>query len=135
MGRRGNSEEWLQPGKLLYLQSVVRDGLTDKEIARKMGIGIRTLYEWKNKFPQIAQALKNGKEEADAVVEQALYKAAVNGEAWAVCFWLKNRMPSKWRDKPEENGANVTVVINNDYGEMDDADNRIAYNGEVESGI
>lgn len=121
-GRKGIAEEWLKPEKLLVVQSWARDGLTDKQIAHNMGIGYRTLYEWKNRHAQFAQALKNGKDVVDAAVENSLLKAAMAGEAWAVCFWLKNRRPDRWRDKPDaDQGTNLTIVIKDDYG--DDPEN------------
>lgn len=39
---------------------------------------------------------------ADYEVENALYKAALDGNTTAIIFWLKNRKPKKWRDKPAD---------------------------------
>ena len=36
-------------------------------------------------------------------VENALYKAAINGNVTAMIFFLKNRRPDKWRDRKEAN--------------------------------
>jgi hypothetical protein len=58
------------------VQGWKRNGLTDEEIDDRMGIGARTLYEWINRFPQIQQNLKIGKEDADLAVENALFKSA-----------------------------------------------------------
>lgn len=83
---KGKYAEWLKPDNLILLQGWARDGLTDEQIAHNMGIGARTLYEWKEKYPQIAQTLKKTKEVVDTEVENALLKSAegydVTEEVW-----------------------------------------------------
>ena len=90
---------WLDKDNLIRVQGWARDGLTDQQIAERMGIGVRTLYEWKKKHPQFSQALKSGKEVVDYAVENALLKKALAGDVGACCFWLKNRRPDKWKDR------------------------------------
>lgn len=99
---RGKFEYWLTEDGLTLLEGWARDGLTDEQLAEKMSIGIRTLYDWKIRYPQISQALKKGKEIVDFEVENALLKSAIDGNTTAQIFWLKNRRPDKWRDKPVE---------------------------------
>lgn len=41
-----------------------------------MGINVKTLYDWKNKHSKICNAIKNGKEVTDFIVENALFKSA-----------------------------------------------------------
>lgn len=123
----GKYQQWLEPEGLTLLEGWARDGLTDEQIAGNIGINTSTLYDWKNKFPKISEALKKGKEVVDIQVENALLKRALGYEfqetrveksdkdgtkiiqtlkhipadTTAQIFWLKNRMPDKWRDKPE----------------------------------
>lgn len=92
-------KKWLEPDNILRLQAWARDGLSDEQIAHNMGITPSTLYEWKKKYPEISEALKKGKEVADIEVENALHELALSGNITAIIFWLKNRMPEKWRDK------------------------------------
>lgn len=99
---RGKFEYWLTEDGLTLLEGWARDGLTDEQLAEKMSIGIRTLYDWKIRYPQISQALKKGKEIVDFEVENALLKSAIDGNTTAQIFWLKNRRPDRWRDKPPE---------------------------------
>jgi len=115
--------------KLELIEGWARDGLIDEQIAEKMGIGIRTLYEYKEKYPQFSQALKKGKEVVDRQVEKALLKRALGydyeetkvtmtdkgskskrierttkhaqPDTTAQIFWLKNRKPDEWRDKQQ----------------------------------
>ena len=69
-------DQWLTEEGLLRIQGWARDGLTDKDIAKNMAVGLSTLREWKNRFEQIKGALSIGKDAADRVVENALYKSA-----------------------------------------------------------
>lgn len=73
----GKYQKWLNPDGLLLLEAWARDGLTDEIIATKISISASTLYEWKNKYPEISEALKRGKEIVDTQVENALLKRAL----------------------------------------------------------
>lgn len=121
----GKYQKWLEPDNLILIEGWARDGLTDKEIAQNMGIAESTLYDWKNKYPEISESLKKGKEIVDRKVENALLKRALGYEytetktkteggvvtevttttrqvvpdVTAQIFWLKNRKPDQWRDK------------------------------------
>lgn len=109
---KGKYERWLEPDGLTLLEGWARDGLTDEQIAHNCGITVTTLYDWKNRFTDISDALKRGKEVVDYQVENALLKKALSGDTTAQIFWLKNRRPDKWRDKPqEEKQATDTVRV------------------------
>lgn len=98
---KGKFQYWLSDDGLTLLQGWARDGLSDEQIARQMGISRSTLSDWKKKFPDISDALKKGKEIVDYEVENALLSAALAGNTTAQIFWLKNRRPKVWREKPE----------------------------------
>lgn len=112
------------PEMLPIIEGLCRNGYTDKEIAAKIGIGYSTLSEWKNKYPELRDALKRTKEIVDLEVEKALLSRALGytvtetetittqnntkvktitkhiaPDVTACIFWLKNRQPDKWRDK------------------------------------
>lgn len=101
---RGKFEYWMTQDGLTLLKGWARDGLTDDQISEKIGINRTTLYDWKKKFSDISNALKKGKEVVDYQVENALLNKALDGDTTAQIFWLKNRRPDKWRDKPEAPG-------------------------------
>lgn len=73
----GKYKEWLEPEGLLKLEGWARNGLTDEQIAKNMGITAKTLYEWKKKYSEICETLKKGKEVIDLQVENALLKRAL----------------------------------------------------------
>jgi len=70
-------QEWIEHDGLLRLEAYARDGLTDVEIAKRVGISKSTLNEWKKKYPEIADSLKRGKEPVDIGVENSLLKRAM----------------------------------------------------------
>lgn len=110
---KGKFQRWLEPDGLILLEGWARDGLTDEQIANKMGINVATLYRYKQSYCEICNALKKGKEVVDFQVENALVQAALDGNVTAQIFWLKNRRPDKWRDKPEaaDSGGKESGVV------------------------
>lgn len=77
---KGKYADWITEDGLLLLEGWARDGLTDKQIADKIGITAKTLYEWINRFGEICNALKRGKAPVDIQVENALLKRALGYE-------------------------------------------------------
>lgn len=125
---------WLEPDNLLRLEAWARDGLTLEQIAHNIGCNVKTLWEWTNKYPPICNALKKGKEVVDIEVENALLKRALGysyeetmiedspdgrkkrvtkkfipPDVAAIVFFLKNRRPDKWRDKPVDESESATL--------------------------
>lgn len=101
-------------------------GATDEDLARFLSVDVSTIHRWKNEHQEFCDAIKRGKEDADAQVVRSLYKRALgyeyvevkketsdNGvkdtkttrvivpDTTAQIFWLKNRQPKLWRDKQE----------------------------------
>ena len=109
------AESWLEEDKLVLLEGWARDGLTKEKIAGQMGIGVRTFYKWQRKYPQIAQAVRKGRELVDYQVEQALLDKALGGDLRAQMYWLNNRRGDKWqehpREKEKEDEEGVTVIV------------------------
>ena len=108
-GAHGKYEYWLTQDGLTLLEGWARDGLTDEQISKNIGINPATLYEWKKKYSDISESLKKGKEVVDFEVENALLKKALDGDTTAQIFWLKNRRPKNWRDKPTVD-ANAELI-------------------------
>ena len=55
-------------------------GMTEQQMAVVFDIPIQTFQKWKNKFPTFVEAIKKGKEQADADVVYSLYQSAVGFE-------------------------------------------------------
>ena len=88
--RFGEIEDWL------------RNGATEAEVARNLGIAVSTFCEYKKMFSEFSEVLKKTRDVVDGEVENALLQSALNGNTTAQMFWLKNRRPKKWRDKQVE---------------------------------
>lgn len=128
--------------KLGLIEGWKRDGLTDVQIAKNLGVGKNSVIKWKNDIPEFRDAIKKGKEVSDYELENALHKRAVGyyyeeetvtnqGEVVTVkkyehanptslIFALKNRLPQKYRDKIEQDITQRSTVIN--IGQYDDDD-------------
>ncbi|ERI06478.1 helix-turn-helix domain-containing protein [Aneurinibacillus aneurinilyticus] len=89
---KGRWQEWITPEGLTLLEGWARDGLTDEQIAKNIGISRQTLYDWKKRYPDISYTLKKGKEVVDIEVENALLKRALGYKYVEV---TKERMPKK----------------------------------------
>lgn len=76
---KGKYEYWLEPEGLQKIEGWARNGLTDEQIAKNMGIAYSTFRVWKGKHEALSAALKNGKEVVDLQVENALYERAIGG--------------------------------------------------------
>lgn len=129
MARPSKYETHVAP-RLVEIEDWVRNGATDEEVAKRLGIAYSTLREYKNEFSAFSAVLKKGKDYVDAQVENALLQRALGYEfkeitkelrdgelvptkvvtkhivpdTTAQIFWLKNRRPDKWREKPAEQG-------------------------------
>lgn len=116
-------------------------GATDDRLADFFEVAESTLHLWKKENPEFSEAIKRGKDEADAKVAESLYNRAlgyshpedkifnVQGkggpepmivptikhyppDATSAIFWLKNRQKEKWRDKTEvETNGSVTIIM------------------------
>lgn len=66
--------------RLIEVEGWARDGLTDEQIAKNLGIAYSTLREYREKYSALSAALKRGKEVVDREVENALLKKALGGK-------------------------------------------------------
>ncbi len=125
--------------RLIEIEAWKRDGLTDEQIYKNLGISKDTFYTYKKKYSDFSDCLKKGKEVADIEVENALFKRAIGykykevikevkevdgkkstyikevtkempGDVGAQIFWLKNRKSNAWKDK-RENESDDTKLI------------------------
>ena len=112
-------------------------GFTDKQLAVFFGVNESTINRWKDKYPEFCKSIKSGKVIADAQVSESLFKRATGIEVTEIevrddgkkkvkrvtkkhippdptaqIFWLKNRQPELWRDKPiVENSVQEAVPV------------------------
>ena len=112
--------EWIDKAKEL-----AQKGMTDKEIAKSLGISESALYRYQQRYVEFRKAINEGKVKPNEEVEAALYKRAIGytmqlrrvvidpftskqtvtmqeehipPNVTAQIFFLKNRVPEKWKD-------------------------------------
>lgn len=134
----------------LLAESCAREGMVDEDIANKLGISTTSYYEYQNRYPEFAEAIKKGKRPVDIEVENTLLKRAlgytveekitevkidektgqtkpvsvrtvtkhIQPEVGAIAFWLKNRMPNKWRDRRDLELKTAPVMKSVDISNM-----------------
>ena len=73
----GKYEEWQKPENLILIQGWRRDGLSDEQVAKNIGISRSTLHTWIRDHQAISDAYKKGTEVSTYEVENALYKSAL----------------------------------------------------------
>ena len=132
---------------LIRIAAWTRDGLSEAQIAKNLGISYMTFRRAK-KDPeygeQISEALIQTKDVVDMEVENMLLKRArgyeydevteeyemgvlvkrkvthkmVVPDTSAQIFWLKNRQPDKWRDRREVDNTVALVKLDEVLGKI-----------------
>ena len=70
--RRCLMNEWVTEDALKVITTWKRNGLTDEEIEKNIGVAHSTFCAWKKKSKDLSDALKNGRAYANALVENSL---------------------------------------------------------------
>lgn len=132
VARGGLYQNWIQGKGIEMVKKWAKLGLTDEQIAHNMGLkSVSTYYEWKKRFTEFSEAIKNAKTIPNLELENSMFDLATGncyeeitrtivdiktGEPVRIekikrkvppnptmqIFLAKNRMPEKYRDKPVE---------------------------------
>lgn len=122
-GRKSKYDTHVKP----YLDRIPkwrRNGMTEEQICRKLGVGVSTFNRYKDDFVELQEALKNSKAELIENLEDSLYRRAMGysyeetkiekesdgrvkvtkttkelpPDVGALIFALKNLAPGKWKN-------------------------------------
>jgi len=123
---------------LRIIKGWYQDGLIDTDVARRLNINVKTLAKYRERYEELANACREGKEAPDYDVQNALLKRALGYEyeetkiigtkdgsqkiekvkkhippdTVACIFWLKNRKRTEWRDRWElEHSVSLDSVL------------------------
>ena len=128
---------WSSEEGLTLVSAWARQGATELELARRMGVRAATLAKWRLKSPALDAAVLRGQAWADAAVEQALLQRALgftvterseeetasglktkSSEKYippdlsAQLAWLRARCPQRWGEKnsPGDSGLIKDII-------------------------
>lgn len=137
-------------------------GLTNEELAQYFEVGSTTLDRWISTHADFRGALKAGKRIADAEVAAKLHERAmgyrwteqqaikirvdqykdeveiveiekeVPPDPTSMIFWLKNRDPERWRDKPDPVDGDAAPTPVNVVFKVEDASSPDRHRGDAE---
>lgn len=130
--------------KCAQAEKLCKLGAKDKELAAFFEVAESTLSKWKVDYPAFSEALKKGKEIADAEVGERLFQRATGyshpdvhisnyqgevtqtpitkhyaADTVACIFWLKNRRPDLWRDRQEITGRDGGPIETREVSDED----------------
>ena len=138
-GRKSKYHTHVEP-RLKEIEAWARDGLTEEQIAKNLGVAYSTFRKYKDEYPAFSSALKKGKEVVDIEVENALLKRAlgyeyeevktlieevdgkrkkkiektvkhVPADVSAAIFWLRNRKGFVWSNKDAIEAKRIEAEI------------------------
>jgi transcriptional regulator with XRE-family HTH domain len=132
--KRGRASKW-ETHVLPNLDRIPkwrRQGMTEEQICKKLDVSVSTFNVYKNKYVELMEALKKGKEELIEELQDSLYKRALGYEyeeikefiekdekgnskvkreiykkimhpdVGAIAFALKNLDKDNWKDNPHK---------------------------------
>jgi len=138
-GRKSKYHTHVEP-RLKEIEAWARDGLTEEQIAKNLGVAYSTFRKYKDEYPAFSSALKKGKEVVDIEVENALLKRAlgyeyeevktfieevdgkrkkkiektikhVPADVSAAIFWLRNRKGFVWSNRDAIEAKRIEAEI------------------------
>jgi len=113
--------------KLILVEKWCRDGLTEEQICKNLGIGKSTMNEYKQQYPDFKNSLKKGREIAITEIENALFKRALGYEYEEIKTSIRiiDGKETKYTEKtrkhlPPDVGACAILLKNKDRGNWSD---------------
>jgi|SRR5690625_1767749 len=139
VGRKSKYHTHVEP-RLTEVEAWARDGLTDEQIAKNLGIAYSTFRKYRDEHSALSASLKKGKEVVDIEVENALLKRAlgyeyeevktlieevdgkkkkkvekvikhVPADVSAGIFWLRNRKGLVWSNRDAVEAKRIEAEI------------------------
>ena len=107
---RAKYRDWIGEAGLRRIEKWSGEGLTDEQIAEKIGICPNTFGVWRRKYAEIVEAIERGSQTADERVENALFKKAQG-------YTARVRKAYKLKDVVYENGKKVSETERIEYAE------------------
>lgn len=88
--------EWITEAGLIRVQGWAQDGCTYEQIAKNMGIAYSTLCAWRERFPELSEALTRARDIADRKVENSLFNRA---QGYTIKVKKAIKLKREWYDE------------------------------------
>jgi len=122
-GRKNKYATHVEP-RLAQIEAWIGKGLTEAEVCKRLGIGVRSFARYKYLFWQLRHSIKKGHQVENYKVEKTLFKSAIGffyevtkiitdnklgrtrieetikfqkPDVKVQIFWLTNRDPERWK--------------------------------------
>lgn len=76
MAKPNKYEELKIAERLESIKGWAKEGTTEKEFAEKLGVSRQTVSAWKHKYPEFAEAVKTGADEANGEILNSAFRQA-----------------------------------------------------------
>jgi hypothetical protein len=83
--------------------------------AQAIGVDRATAYRWKAADPAFAEQWDDARDRKTELVEAVLFREAMKGQPWAVCFYLKTNKPAVYNRRQHDPDDAPPVRPDDDY--------------------
>ena len=123
-----SKSKWPQvQDKLMLIEKWARDGLTEEQICKNIGVGVNAFNVYKKQHEELKESLKKGREIIITEIENALIKRALGYEVEEIKTSIRmidgkeNKYTEKSRKHiPPDVGACAILLKNKDRGNWSD---------------
>ena len=120
----------MQSRKKQFLELLESGAFATNTAAKKVGVNHSTIWRWRQSDPGFDEEYKAALAMRDdirgEIIEDSFFKRCVEGRGseQGTMFWLKNRLPERWKDRKEITGADGDPIQHQvmfvDPGQIDD---------------
>lgn len=113
--------------KLMLIEKWARDGLTEEQICKNLGVSVNAFNIYKKRYPELKESLKKGREIIITEIENALIKRALGYDIEEIKTSIRmiDGKETKYTEKtrkhiPPDVGACAILLKNKDRGNWSD---------------
>lgn len=77
MKNKHDYKDWVEGAGLEKICEWSRHGLSDRQIAKNIGVTTMTFYNWKKRFAEFAEAVDKAKSELKIELEKSMFELAI----------------------------------------------------------
>ncbi len=110
--KKRSAKEWMEGNNVMILRGLAMQCLTYENLAASIGVTKQTLDNWRNKHPEIADAIELGRNEANGIIFAHTFDQAINGSEKAMeLFWRYRIAPTLEKEESEDATEPIHLVL------------------------